>query len=137
LFSVAKKVLEWGKHTLDGCPLTVSRPVQPKKKTTPSREEDEDSDQPVQRSRVVRVSGISEKTTKDALLNFFENTRRSGGGEIEDIQRIPEERMADIIFFSPEGIYEPFFKHVFHTLFGFALYTPRKLNTRLAPCLAR
>ncbi|KAK3746699.1 hypothetical protein QZH41_018917, partial [Actinostola sp. cb2023] len=41
-------------------------------------------------------------TTKDALLNFFENKRRSGGGEIEDIQFIPDESSADITFCSAE-----------------------------------
>ncbi|KXJ05535.1 probable serine/threonine-protein kinase DDB_G0271682 [Exaiptasia diaphana] len=55
-----------------------------------------------ERSRDVRVTGISPKTTKDALLNFFENKRRSGGGEIEDIQYNQDEGIADITFCDAE-----------------------------------
>jgi hypothetical protein len=54
-------------------------------------------------SYLVRITGISTKTTNDSLLNFFENTRRSGGGEIKDIQLNLEERIADITFASTEG----------------------------------
>ncbi|KAK3755409.1 hypothetical protein QZH41_016615 [Actinostola sp. cb2023] len=98
---IAKRVLEWGKHTLDDHPLTVSRMQQDQpKKPTPTSEHDTATNE--ERSRVVRITGISHNTTKDALLNFFENKRRSGGGEIEDIQYIQDESLADITFCSAE-----------------------------------
>ncbi|KAK3729577.1 hypothetical protein QZH41_017197 [Actinostola sp. cb2023] len=98
---IAKRVLEWGKHTLDDHPLTVSRMQQDQpKKPTPTSEHDSATNE--ERSRVVRITGISHNTTKDALLNFFENKRRSGGGEIEDIQYIQDESLADITFCSAE-----------------------------------
>ena len=33
----------------------------------------------------VKVSGVSERTPQDVLQLFFENTKRSGGGEISHI----------------------------------------------------
>ena len=33
----------------------------------------------------VIIRGLSENTTKDALQNYFENTRRSGGGHVEEV----------------------------------------------------
>lgn len=53
----------------------------------------------------VRVTGISRETTEDALLNFFLNTRRSGGGEIKDSHLKLEEGVADITFMTSEGKY--------------------------------
>ena len=90
-----------GKHTLDGCSLTVSDNIQQArlKKAMPLKEQEPESE----RSRVIRVTGISPKTTKDALLNFFENTRRSGGDEIEEIQNDLDEMIAEITFCSAEG----------------------------------
>ena len=54
-------------------------------------------------SRVVEVSGLSPQTTEDAVCNYFENTRRSGGGDIEhmDIQR--ESGVAVVTFVQLEG----------------------------------
>lgn len=34
-------------------------------------------------SKTIEVTGLSASTTKDSILNYFENKRRSGGGEIE------------------------------------------------------
>ena len=33
----------------------------------------------------VIIRGLSQNTTEDALLNYFENTRRSGGGPVEEV----------------------------------------------------
>ena len=35
---------------------------------------------------VVIIRGLSEITTKDALQNYLENTRRSGGGAVEEVK---------------------------------------------------
>ena len=80
--------------------MTRLKPDTPKKVTPKSAQEQANEE----RSRVVTVKCISPQTTKDALLNFFENKRRSGGGEIEDIQYNQDEGFADITFCSPEGL---------------------------------
>ena len=33
----------------------------------------------------VIIRGLSQNTTEDALLNYFENSRRSGGGLVEEV----------------------------------------------------
>jgi len=33
----------------------------------------------------VIIRGFSQNTTKDDLQNYFENTRRSGGGDVEEV----------------------------------------------------
>ena len=33
----------------------------------------------------VVIRGLSKNTTEDALQNYFENTRRSGGGHVEEV----------------------------------------------------
>lgn len=68
----------------------------------PSLDDPQDIEEP---KYFVRVTGFSTNTTQDALLNFFENTRRSGGGDIKDIQFNYDEGFADIIFCSNNGKY--------------------------------
>ena len=50
---------------------------------------------------VVIIRGLSQNTTKDALQNYFENTRRSGGGDVEEVDIKGD--WARIKFESPEG----------------------------------
>lgn len=52
-------------------------------------------------SRVVLIRGLSKNTTEDALLNYFENTRRSGGGPVEEVKI--SENTAQVKFESSEG----------------------------------
>ena len=54
-------------------------------------------------SSVVIVRGISTNTTEDALLNYFENTRRSDGGLVEEVKIT--ENTARVKFESSEGIF--------------------------------
>ena len=54
-------------------------------------------------SSVVIVRGISTNTTEDALLNYFENTRRSDGGQVEEVKIT--ENTALVKFESSEGIF--------------------------------
>ena len=37
-------------------------------------------------SSVVFIRGLSEDTTEDGLWNYLENTRRSGGGPVEEVK---------------------------------------------------
>lgn len=52
-------------------------------------------------SRVVFIRGLSKDTTEDTLLNYFENTRRSGGGPVEEVKI--SENTAQVKFESSEG----------------------------------
>lgn len=54
-------------------------------------------------SSVVIVRGISTNTTEDSLLNYFENTRRSDGGQVEEVKIT--ENTARVKFESSEGIF--------------------------------
>ena len=36
------------------------------------------------KTRVI-IRGLSQDTTEDALLHYFENARRSGGGQVEEV----------------------------------------------------
>ena len=49
------------------------------------------------------VRGISTNTTEDSLLNYFENTRRSDGGQVEEVKIT--ESTARVKFESSEGIF--------------------------------
>ena len=48
--------------------------------------------------------GIYDVTSKDTLSFYFENTRRSGGGDIEDIGYEAGSGVAYITFSDPTGI---------------------------------
>ena len=47
------------------------------------------------------IRGLSKDTTEDALLNYFENKRRSGGGPVEEVKI--SENTAQVKFESSEG----------------------------------
>ena len=47
------------------------------------------------------IRGLSKDSTEDALLNYFENTRRSGGGPVEEVKIA--ENTAQVKFESSEG----------------------------------
>ena len=50
------------------------------------------------------VSGFSPCTTKDAVRNYFKNVRRSGGGEIKELDYSTEECVAEITFLQVSGL---------------------------------
>ena len=52
-------------------------------------------------SNVVFIRGLSEVTTEDGLWNYLENTRRSGGGPVEEIKITGD--TARVKFESAEG----------------------------------
>ena len=47
------------------------------------------------------IRGLSKDTTEDTVLNYFENTRRSGGGPVEEVKI--SENTAHVKFESSEG----------------------------------
>ena len=54
-------------------------------------------------SSVVFIRGLSKNTTEDGLWNYLENTRRSGGGPVEEVKITGN--TARVKFESAEGNY--------------------------------
>ena len=54
-------------------------------------------------SSVVFIRGLSKNTTEDGLRNYLENTRRSGGGPVEELKMTGNS--ARVKFESSEGNY--------------------------------
>ena len=52
-------------------------------------------------TRVVFVQGIPQNATEDTVLNYFENSRRSGGGAVEEVKI--KGNVARVQFESSEG----------------------------------
>ena len=52
-------------------------------------------------SRVVFVQGLPQNATEDTVLNYFENSRRSGGGVVEEVKL--KGNVARVLFESSEG----------------------------------
>ena len=53
---------------------------------------------------MIKVSNIPQGASEDLLANFFENNRRSGGDDIDEIDYDEGERTAIITFKDPESI---------------------------------
>ena len=49
-------------------------------------------------TKTIQVAGLSASTTKDSILNYFENERRSGGGEVENVDLELEAGVAFVTF---------------------------------------
>ena len=52
-------------------------------------------------TRVVFVQGLPQNATEDTVLNYFENSRRSGGGAVEEVKI--KGNVARVLFESTEG----------------------------------
>ena len=52
-------------------------------------------------TRVVFVQGLPQNATEDTVLNYFENSRRSEGGAVEEVQI--KGNVARVLFESSEG----------------------------------
>ena len=89
-----KSILRQGKHTLDGATLIV---------TARSPEVESHNDGISQESRTIEVTGISTTTTREAILNFFENKKRSGGGDVESVDHNSDQGTAVITFTTAES----------------------------------
>lgn len=94
ILPVVNTVLQRDKHVLDGAILNVTA----SKNTCdlPDKEE-------AQESRVIEVNGLAATTTKDSIWMFFENTRRSGGGDVEHVDFTPELGIAVVTFVNPKS----------------------------------
>ena len=91
---VLKTVLLRRQHCLDGASLAIKAGV-------PATEQTDQED--MEDSRTIELNGLAPTTTEDSIRNFFENTRRSGGGDIDSVEINPEEGVAVITFMSAES----------------------------------
>ena len=91
---VLKTVLQRRQHCLDGASLAVKVGV-------PAAEQTDQED--MEESRTIELNGLAPTTTEDSIRNFFENTRRSGGGDIDSVEFNPKEGFAVITFMSAES----------------------------------
>ena len=87
-------MLQQNKHSLDGANLSVTAC-----NNTCGLAEKEDA----QESRAIEVTGLGPKTTKDSIEMFFENTRRSGGGDVEHVDFTPGQGIAVVTFVKAES----------------------------------
>lgn len=85
--SDAIRTAEHSPHTLSGISLQVSLLQEFEDENTEDDEEnmEEEDSSPDENDIIIIVSGISPSTTEDAVRNYFENSRRSGGGEVSSI----------------------------------------------------
>ena len=88
--------MEHKEHKLDGASLNV---VFGKSEHNVISEETGSCD-----SRIVEVTGLAAITTEDAICNYFENTRRSGGGEVESVEMKRESNTAIVTFKESQGV---------------------------------
>lgn len=86
-------MLQQDKHVLDGAVLNVTAS---NTYCLPDKEE-------TQESRVIEVLGLAKTTTRDSICMFFENNRRSGGGEVEHVDFTPEQGIAVVTFIKAES----------------------------------
>ena len=54
-------------------------------------------------SKTIQITGLTAQSTEDSIRNYFENERRSGGGEVEVVTFRPEENMVLVTFKDVEG----------------------------------
>ena len=71
-------------------------------------------------TRVVIIRGLSQDTTQDAVWNYFENSRRSGGGAVEEVNI--EGNLARVKFESSEGNLNTMFPYTVIWTFGQSLF---------------
>ena len=118
IFKVAEDLLK-RKHELDGVSVTLSK--RPKQSTSSTHHKLGEKDNnppslPPERPgassgasssqslamRTVIVEGIEPGTSEELLRLMFENVKRSGGGEIEELN-YTEDRRANITFIDEDG----------------------------------
>ena len=72
-------------------------------------------------SKTIQITGLTAQSTEDSIRNYFENERRSGGGEVEAVTFRPEENMALVTFKDIQG------ESLLFTLF-FAFFNQTKIS---------
>ena len=83
-FSAVENVLKRGPLSLVGSKLTIA---------------------PYAEEPMVKISGVSQNISEEMLELYFENTRKTGGGEIKSIDMLPSMQAAIITFADTAGKY--------------------------------
>ena len=89
IHTVANSVVQREKHTLNGATLDVSLEVC--------------EGQSKVAGKTIKVTGLAAKTTKDSIINYFENKRRSGGGAVESVEFQSDAGVALVTFEDANG----------------------------------
>ena len=95
---VVTTLLQREQHSLDGALVTVAL-SRNARVGIPDEEK-------IEESRSIEVTGLASTTTKDTIIHFFENNRRSGGGEISDVEIVTEKGCAVVTFLLAESEWE-------------------------------
>ena len=85
---MAQSVIKLDQHILNGATLHVSLELLDNAENT---------------SKTIQITGLTAQSTEDSIRNYFENERRSGGGEVEAVTFRLEENMAVVTFKDVEG----------------------------------
>lgn len=56
-------------------------------------------------THAVKVTNVEPTVSEDVLRMYFENVKRSHGGEIKDLHFVPEKKKAFITFKDPSGVF--------------------------------
>ena len=75
---------------------------------------------PVLKHSTVQVKGVLPDTSRDLLVFYFENTRRSKGGPVSSIDMKPDLQICSITFKNSEGM-QNFFIPILLAAFGILL----------------
>ena len=105
MFSVvAHSVVKHNQHILNGATLHVGLDLLDNAENT---------------SKTIQITGLTAQSTEDSIRNYFENERRSGGGEVEAVTFLPEENVALVTFKDVEGEFLTVSSCNFFLLFAF------------------
>ena len=85
---MAQSVVKHDQHILNGATLHVSLEFLDNTENT---------------NKTIQITGLTAQSTEDSIRNYFENERRSGGGEVEAVTFRPEENVALVTFKDVEG----------------------------------
>lgn len=89
MFSVVThRVVKHNQHILNGATLHVGLDLLDNAENT---------------SKTIQITGLTAQSTEDSIRNYFENERRSGGGEVEVVIFRPEESVAFVTFKDVDG----------------------------------
>ena len=101
---VARRVVDRDNHTLNRKPLKVAiyipdKPTPGKRSQTKKTKEENEAEEEMEEQQptsVVKVKGLKRIKSDDTMRYYFENHRRSSGGEILDVTYQEEDE--DIVF---------------------------------------
>ncbi|XP_045190679.2 uncharacterized protein LOC123547554 [Mercenaria mercenaria] len=92
---VAKRVEERGNHVVNKETLTVKLHTPNNKSKRSDKPEETVEDKP-ETSGTIKVKGVDKSVSRDTVELYFENTKRSGGGDIDNVQSDEEEE--DVLY---------------------------------------